>query len=216
MITPLKKRFFSFYHISLLIVIYLLLISPESYSQRSNSYSFFQLIYSGKKKKQGKQYEIEGSGWLTFKDSTFNGKLLVSGTMIQLESQEGIFKYNFSDNSLTHILMEHDGQRLGLIRLKNIDNKLWRLLKDTLGVKIYDKNISYKVDGNNIDYNSLLFERNNRFYEAVTFWVTSTKRNVIKIINQLLGLRLNPKSFDSKEDIMNKIIYNDKSIYSKN
>ncbi|MBS4043687.1 MAG: hypothetical protein KGZ59_07705 [Chitinophagaceae bacterium] len=215
MMLHFKKSAFSSQYILLSILVLLLFTSSDSYSQRNNSHSFFQLLNSGKKKKQSKQYEIEGTGRLEYKDSLIYGQLLITEADIQMKNENGLLKYAYSDTSLGHIIMKHNGQFLNLVRLKDFDNKLWRLIKDTLGIRIYDKNISYSIDGSNIDYNSLLFQRNSEFIEAVTFWVTSTKRNIVKIINQLLELDLKPIDFKGKEDIMNRIIYNDKTVYSK-
>lgn len=205
-----KKSAFSSRYILLSILVLLLFSSSDSYSQRNNSYSFFQLLNSGKKKRQNKQYEIEGIGMLQYKDSTIYGHLLITEAHIQMTNENGLFKYAYSDASLGNIIMKHNGQFLNMVRLKNFDNKLWRLIKDTLGIRIYDKNISYSIDGNNIDYNSLLFQCNSEFIEAVTFWVTSTKRNMVKIINELLELRLKPQAFKNKEDIMDRLLGNDK------
>jgi hypothetical protein len=60
----------------------------------------------------------------------------------------------------------------------------------------------------------LIFKADSKIFEAITFWTTSEKRNIVKILNNAWHVNLNPKDFKGKEDLMNRIINNDKSIYS--
>ncbi|MBN8665855.1 MAG: hypothetical protein J0M30_00035 [Chitinophagales bacterium] len=212
-----KKIELSYYGLlRLLLIVFILLFTiSDSYSQRSNSYSFFQLLNSGKKKKDAKRFEIVGSGNFIYKDTIFQGQLSITEKSVQLNNEKGTFEYAYSDTFLSRITIGNIHQSITLVRLKYFDNMLWRLIKDTLGIKIYDKNISYAISGNNIDYNSLIFQDSAQTYEAVTFWVTSTKRSIVKIINHLLGLELIPREFKGKEDLMNRLINNDRNVYSK-
>lgn len=207
----LNKKLFSIF---LLLLAFLVITSSCVYSQRSNSYSFFRLLYSGKKKKQSNQYPVQGFGSVGFKDSISNGNVYMTEVSIRLTENTDTLNYSNYDTSILFIRI-HDGKNryLSLVRLKDYDNKLWRLINDTLGVKVYDKNVSFSQTGNSIDYNSLLFHGNGRYFEAVTFWVTSTKKSIVKILNQLLMLELNPKEFRSKEDLMDRLLSSDKSIY---
>lgn len=184
------------------------------YSQKSAGYSLFRLLNSGKVKKEINQPQVRGIGTIDYKDSTLFGQMLITNADIQLKSENRLFAYSNSDTSINKVIIEDNLQAMELVRLKDFDSKLWRLLKDTLGVRVYDKNISYTKNGSAIDYNSLLFHGNGQYYEAVTFWVTSTKRNIVKILNQLLELNLSPKQFKSKEDVLDRLLSNDKLIYS--
>lgn len=191
------------------------MLSISLHAQKSSSYSFFQLLNTGKSKKPAKQSETEGFGSLVYRDSLLHGRVSITEKTIALISNSKTTAYSYDDAKLNRIYMENTKGRLNIVRLKDVDNRLWRLIKDTLGVKVYDKNISHPADGNNIDYTSLIFCSNDRTYEAEGFWVTSTKRSIVKIINHLLGLELNPKEFKGKEDLMNQLINNDMKIYSK-
>ena len=191
------------------------MLSISLHAQKSSSYSFFQLLNTGKSKKPTKQFETEGAGSLVYRDTLLHGRVSISERTSVLVSNSETTAYSYYDAKLNRIYMENTKGRINLVRLKDVDNKLWRLIKDTLGMRVYDKNISYLADGNNIDYTSLIFRSNDRTYEAESFWVTSTKRNIVKIINHLLGLEINPKGFKGKEDLMNQIINNDMKIYSK-
>lgn len=212
-----KKIELSYYGLLRLLLIALILCFTisDSYSQGRNSYSFFQLLYSGKKKRDAKRVEIVGSGNLIYKDSTFQGHISITEKSVQLNNGKGSLEYAYSDSFLSRITIGNIHQSITLVRLKYFDNMLWRLIKDTLGMRIYDKNISYTINGNNIDYSSLLFQDSTQTYEAVSFWVTSTKRSIVKIMNHLLDLKLTPKEFRGKEDLMNQIINNNRNVYSK-
>lgn len=190
-------------------------MSISLHAQKSRSYSFFQLLNAGKSKKPAKQFGAEGAGNLVYQDSLLYGRVLITEKEIVLINVSKPIAYNYDDSKVSSIYIGNSKGGISLVRLNDVDNRLWRLIKDTLGIKMYDKNISYPVDGSNIDYASLIFRSNNRTYEAETFWVTSTKRNILKIVNNMLGLKLNPKEFKGKDDLMNQIINNDRKVYSK-
>ncbi len=174
---------------------------------------FFQILYSGKKIKAHNRYEISGNGTIDLKDSVINGNLIITNDSVRIINKTTNISYDFSDPSFQSLIINNGEQNLKLYRLKELDNKIYRLIKDTLSVKIFDKNISFKLDKDNIDYNNLVFKTDSKVFESITFWTTSTKKRIVKILNTIWHTHLNPKSFKGKEDLMNRIIDNDESIY---
>jgi len=190
----------------------LLVLCLDCFSQKKSSYPLY-LRYGSHGTHKIYKYEISGKGSISINDSAFVGDIFITNDSVRVNN-EIIKTFSVSDSSLQSVVMSNGQQDLKLYRLKGYDNKLSRLIKDTLGVKIFDKKISFIIDGDNIDYDDLIFQTNSKFIEAVTFWTTSTKRSIVNILNSIWHVNLNPKDFKGKEDLMNRIINNDKSIYS--
>lgn len=199
---------FYIYKILFLLAIILTEQGVEVVAQTRSSAAFFRLINSGRKKNNKFIDFIKGSGRLQYQDSIISGELLLSKDGIQVQQNTKLKWFGHKDTLLRMIIIDNNGDNVHFNRLSGYDNQLWRLIKDTLGITIYDKNYSLNRNTFSIDYNSLLFQQDDIYIPAVTFWVTSTKRNIIKIVNRLLALNLSPKNFKSKEDLMNILVNN--------
>lgn len=199
-------------------VIYLSGQEAEAFAQSNKSTAFFRLINSGKKRKDKFTDAINGSGWLQYRDSIIKGEFLLSNDgFLVVQKIDGKW-FAYSDTLVRKIVINNKKGNLYLNRLVGYDNQLRRLLKDTLGIEIYDKSFDLNRSAGSINYYSLLFRKDTLYIPAVTFWVTSTKRSIIQIMNKLLGSNLKPNEFKSKENYMEQLLQNSKHVWgvSKN
>lgn len=198
---------------TILLVVYLISYKVEVIAQSKSSAAFFRLVYSGKKNRDKFVDTIYGTGWLQYKDSIIRGDLLLSNIGLQLKQKNDRRRFGFADTLVRKVVIKSDSSSLYLNRLMYYDNQLWRLVKDTLGIEIYDKSFDLNSSANSINYYSLLFRKDTLYIPAVTFWVTSTKRSIIRIMNNLLGNTLKPNEFRSKEDYMEQLLQNSKHVW---
>ncbi|MBX2933874.1 MAG: hypothetical protein KF825_06490 [Ferruginibacter sp.] len=196
------------YKILFLLTIILTEQGVEVLAQARSNASIFTLINSSRKKNNKFIDFIKGSGRVQYRDSTISGELLFSKGGVQIQQNQILKWFSYKDTLLQKIIVNNYGDNVLFNRLAGYDNQLWRLVKDTLGISIYDKSYSPDRNTSSIDYNSLLFQQDAMYIPAVTFWTTSTKRSIIKIVNKLLGLNLSPKNFKGKEDLMNMLVSN--------
>lgn len=203
---------------TILLLVYLISYKVEAISQSKSSAVFYRLVYSGKKNRDKVVDTISGTGWLQYKDSIIRGDFLLSNIGLQLKQKNDRRRFGFSDSSVRKVVIRINSSSLCLNRLVDYDSQLWRLVKDTLGIEIYDKSFDLNRSARSINYYSLLFRKDTLFIPAVTFWVTSTKRSIIRIMNSLLGSKLNAHEFRSKEDYMEQLLQNSKHVWdvSKN
>lgn len=198
-------------------LLFLIFTSPDCFAQGNRGLPIFMRYPSGRiLRQQPKKFDVHGIGRLIYRDSTLTGQLSVKNDSIEIKNERGaINKYAYSDTAIQSLMVKVNDLTLTLVRIKEFKNKLFRLIKDTLGMKVYDKNITYTINSNTIDYSYLLFQKDMKYMEAETFWTTSTKKNIIRILNQLLGLNLNPKKFKGKEDVLDKLLKGEEGVYSK-
>lgn len=189
--------------------------SIAGFAQSKSAYSFFQIVNSGKTKRVLKEVNVEGTGQIDLNGQALSGSIVVRSQTIYLSSQTGLLKFGTADTSIKKLTLTDGNNSLQLVRLSQRDNKLWRLLKDTLGMKVYDKNIAYPLSGATVDYETLLFEKNGVFKEAFTFWTTSTKRNIVAIVSTFLGIDLKPGDFRGKEDFMEQLLAGEPTAYQR-
>jgi len=203
---------------TILLLVYLINYKVEAISQSKSSAAFYRLIYSGKKNRDKFVDTIYGTGWLQYRDSIISGDFLLSNTGLQLRQKNDRRRFGFADTLVRKVVIKSDSSSLYLNRLVYYDNQLWRLVKDTLGIEIYDKSFDLNSSTHSINYYSLLFRKDTLYIPAVTFWVTSTKRSIIRIMNNLLGNTLKSNGFRSKEDYMEQLLQNSKYVWdvSKN
>lgn len=183
----------------------------DTAAQTANSVYIFRLLNSGKAKKVARIFEGDGS--IGYNNSKFNGRILIEENTILLTTESNVMEFKTTDTAIQYLTIQQNEKIINLFRLGGFDNQLWRLLKDTLGVQVFDKDIYKVASSDNIDYSSLLFQKGTAYAEAETFWTTSTKKNIVRIINQLFLAKLKPVNFKGKEDLMKKIIIGDKSVY---
>ncbi|XVJ65039.1 MAG: hypothetical protein HEQ40_02255 [Lacibacter sp.] len=197
---------------------YLVSYKVEVNAQSKSSAAFYRLVNSGKKNRDKFVDTIYGTGWLQYRDSIISGDFLLSKIGLQLKQKNDRRRFGFVDTLVRKVVIKSDSSSLYLNRLVYYDNQLWRLVKDTLGIEIYDKSLDLNSSAHSINYNSLLFRKDTLYIPAVTFWVTSTKRSIILIMNNLLGNTLKPNEFRSKEDYMEQLLQNSKHVWgiSKN
>lgn len=189
--------------------------SIAGFAQSKSGYSFFQIVNSGKTKRGLKEVNIKGTGQIDLNGQALSGSIAIRSQTIYLSSQTGLLEFSTDDTSIKKLTLFNGKNSLQLVRLSQRDNKLWRLLKDTLGMKVYDKNIAYPLSEATVDYETLLFEKNGVFKEAFTFWTTSTKKNVITIVSTFLGIDLKPGDFMGKEDFMKQFLAGEPMAYQK-
>lgn len=195
-------------------VIYLSGQKAEGFAQSNKSAAFFRVINSGKKGKDKLTDAINGTGWLQYRDSIIKGEFLLSNDgFVVVQKIDGKW-FAYGDTLVRKMVINNNKGNLYLNRLVRYDNQLWRLLKDTLGIEIYDKSFDLNRSVRAINYNSLLFRKDSLYIPAVTFWVTSTKRSIIRIINNLMGNRVKPNMFRSKEVLMEQLLQNSKNVWS--
>jgi hypothetical protein len=198
---------------TILLLVYLISYVIEVIAQSKSSAAFYRLIYSGKKNRDKFVDTIYGTGWLQYRDSIISGDFLLSNNGLQLKQKLDRRRFGFVDTSVRKVVIKSDSSSLYLNRLVDYDNHLWRLVKDTLGIEIYDKSFDLNRSAGSINYYSLLFRKDTLYIPVVTFWVTSTKRSIIRIMNNLLGSRLKPNEFRSKEDYMEQLLQNSKHVW---
>jgi hypothetical protein len=203
---------------TILLLMYLVSYKVEVNAQSKSSAAFYRLVNSGKKNRDKFVDTIYGTGWLQYRDSIISGDFLLSKIGLQLKQKNDRRRFGFVDTLVRKVVIKSDSSSLYLNRLVYYDNQLWRLVKDTLGIEIYDKSLDLNSSAHSINYNSLLFRKDTLYIPAVTFWVTSTKRSIILIMNNLLGNTLKPNEFRSKEDYMEQLLQNSKHVWgiSKN
>lgn len=203
---------------TILLLMYLVSYKVEVIAQSKSSAAFYRLVNSGKKNRDKFVDTIYGTGWLQYRDSIISGDFLLSKIGLQLKQKNDRRRFGFVDTLVRKVVIKSDSSSLYLNRLVYYDNQLWRLVKDTLGIEIYDKSLDLNSSAHSINYNSLLFRKDTLYIPAVTFWVTSTKRSIILIMNNLLGNTLKPNEFRSKEDYMEQLLQNSKHVWgiSKN
>lgn len=189
--------------------------SITGFAQSNSAYSFFQIVNSGKTKRVIKEVTLEGTGQIDVNGQAISGSMAIRSQTIYLSSQTGLLEFSTDDTSIKTLTLSNGNNSLQLVRLSKRDNKLWRLLKDTLGMKVYDKNIAYPLSGATVDYETLLFEKNGVFKKAFTFWTTSTKRNIVAIVSTFLGVDLKPGDFRGKEDFMKKFLAGELTAYQR-
>lgn len=185
----------------------------DVFAQKGSSYSLFQILYSGKKTHSLKKADIQSAGSIYLEDVILNGTIRLQGEGIVFASQGYQKEFLLSDSAVKKITLVDNSQVLNLVRLTNKDGKLWRLLKDTLGIRVYDKTISFLADGKTIDYESLFFEKGGVYKDAVTFWTTSTKKSIVSILNLFLETNLIPRTFHGKEELMDKFLRGDETVF---
>lgn len=203
---------------TILLVVYLISYKVEVIAQSKSSAAFYSLVYSGKKNRDKFVDTIYGTGWLQYNDSIIRGDFLLSNIGLQLKQKNDRRRFGFADTLVRKVVIKSDSSSLYLNRLVYYDNQLWRLVKDTLGIEIYDKSFDLNSSARSINYYSLLFRKDTLYIPAVTFWVTSTKRSIIRIMNKLLGSNQKPNQFRSKENYMEQLLQNSKHVWvvSKN
>jgi len=189
--------------------------STSSYCQEANAYgpTMSLLLFHGGYEQANNNY-LKGDGYIIISDSVINGNILLTTGAVIIKTKQHTLSFSYENSSLLKVSINTLFDTLNLVRLKNVKNQLWRIIKDTLGLKIIDKNFTQRVELNSIDYNSLAFCKNNVYKEAFDFWTTSTKKNIVRILNDFLNISLHPKKFNGKEDILERILLNDKSFYS--
>lgn len=198
---------------TILLLVYLIGYKGGAISQSKKSAAFYNLVYSGKKNRDKIVDTIYGTGWLQYKDSIIRGDFLLSNNGLQLKQKNDRRRFGFADTLVRKVVVKSNSRSLYLNRLV-YDNHLWRLVKDTLGIEIYDKSFDLNSSAHSINYYSLLFRKDTLYIPAVTFWVTSTKRSIIRIMNNLLGNTLKPNEFRSKEDYMEQLLQNSKHVWN--
>lgn len=203
---------------TLLFLMYLISYKVEVVAQSKSSAAFYRLVYSGKKSRDKIVDTIYGTGWLQYRDSIISGDFLLSNNGLQLKQKLDRRRFGFADTLVRKVAFKSNSGSLCLNRLVDYDNQLWRLVKDTLGIEIYDKSFDLNTSARSVSYYSLLFRKNTLFIPAVTFWLTSTKRSIVRIMNNLLGSKLKPNEFRSKEDYMEQLLQNSRHVWglSKN
>jgi hypothetical protein len=199
---------------TILLLVYLISYKVEAISQSKSSAALYRFVYAGKKNRDKFVDTIYGTGWLQYKDSIISGDFLLSNSGLQLKQKNDRRGFGFLDTLVRKVVIKSDSSSLYLNRLVYHDNQLWRLVKDTLGIEIYDKSFDLNSSAHSINYYSLLFRKDTLYIPAVTFWVTSTKRSIIRIMNSLLGSRLKPNEFRSKEDYMEQLLQNSKHVWN--
>lgn len=196
-----------------ILFVYLISYKVEVIAQSKSSAAFYRLVYSGRKNRDKFVDTIYGTGWLQYKDSIIRGDFLLSNIGLQLKQKNDRRRFGFADTLMRKVVVKSNSSSLYLNRLVHYDNQLWRLVKDTLGIEIYDKSIDLNSSTRSINYYSLLFRKDTLYIPAVTFWVTSTKRSIIRVMNNLLGNTLKPNEFRSKEDYMEQLLQNSKHVW---
>jgi hypothetical protein len=110
------------------------IISINCFSQRKSYYPLY-LHYGGFGTHTIYRYEIAGKGRVAINDSAFEGDILITNNTVRITTEMVNRVINFSDQSLQSVTISNGLQELKLYRLKEYDNKLSRLIKDTLGIK---------------------------------------------------------------------------------
>ena len=165
------------------------------------------------KARTAKEESVKSPGTINVSGNEYNGNLTMFNNRVVYRHKKGVETYNYSDTSLHSIKADVIGGPLCLVRAGNIDNKIWRLIKDTLGVQIMDKQLLHIAAAGNADFHNLVFVKGADHFYASGSMFSSTKKNMVKILNQLWGLHLEAKNFKDKQEIIDRLIHNDKSVY---
>lgn len=156
--------------------------------------------------------------------NVFYGADTLSG-IVELTGEEIVFtpqndtvqrKFILADKKFKGLQYPTGPSKVLFVKRYNSE-RLFRLLFNASGVKIYDTKRSLDIEPGNIEYNELLLEYEGELYPVVTFWTTSTKRSLIKILNKIFRLSLQPENFKNKEAVMAAVLnYDDRIFSSKN
>ena len=185
-------------------------------AQKAPANAFFSLINVGHKMRHQLLY-AEGRATVFYGADTLMGVAEFNGNTVLLKHQGDSVQRKFivADENLKGVQLFIDGLMVSFMKKEN-STKLHRLLFDAYGLKIYDDVLSSKIETGNINYSELLFEFDGKTYPAVTFWTTSTKRSMIKILNNIFRLSLQPDEFKNKEAVMAAVLnYDDRFFPTK-
>lgn len=160
----------------------------EGRTQKSTGTFTFFFMNSGRKIER--RPSIPKTAASVFYDTdTLRGLAKLSGKEVVFTPQNDLLqrRYIVTDEKFKGFQFRLAASNVSFVKREN-KGKLIRLLFDAYGLKIYDDALLVAMDPANINYSSLLFEYGGKVYPAVTFWTTSTKRHMIKILNGMLGL----------------------------
>jgi hypothetical protein len=182
------------------------------FSQR-NSYFFFYLVNSGRKPMPGhtaiKDLVISTPLYsvVSYNHDTISGKLTIKKGILSLEAPDGVRTLSFEDSGIHSIRLFQDGVELFLKKV-NVpgQQKLRRVLLDTLGFTVYDDVFSFSSSVHDVDYDELIFEYDRTIYPVTDFWTTSRKRKMIDILNRIFKSDLKYSEYQGKELLLESIL----------
>lgn len=190
----------------------LLLAQFNAGAQNAKAHAFFSLVNFGHKT----QYQIsaEEKATVFYAGDTLSGHAELKGNAIFLTLSNDTLQrmLKLADSNFKEMQLYTNGSVVSFVRKGN-DAKLFRLLFNDEGLKIYDDVLSSKIETGNINYSELLFEFDGKTYPAASFWTTSTKRSMIKILNNIFRLSLQPDEFKNKEAVMAAVLNYDNRIF---
>lgn len=204
-----------------IIIVIILFQAIACFSQR-NSYFFFYLVNSGRKPVSGhsaiKDLTITTplQSVVNFNNDTIWGKLTIKKGELHVEAPNESHTLRFEDSGINSIRFFHDGVELFLRKINvSGEQKLRRVLLDTLGFAVYDDVFSFSKSVNDVDYDELIFEYDRTIYTVTDFWTTSRKRKMIDILNRIFKSDLKYSEYRDKESLLESILNLKNRVFNK-
>ena len=195
-----------------IIIVIILFQAITCFSQR-NSYFFFYLVNSGRKSMQGpsaiKDLIISTplQSVVSYNSDTISGKLTLKKGILYVEALDGLHTLRFEDSAINSIRLFQDGVELFLKKVNvSGQQKLRRVLLDTLGFAVYDDVFTFSRSVQDVDYDELIFEYDKTVYPVTDFWTTSRKRRMIDILNRIFKSNLKYNEYRDKETLLESIL----------
>ncbi len=138
-------------------------------------------------------------GYIVYKHDTIRGLIMLSQTEVNLEHPENegestYYTIKFKDRNLQTIMMyNYDKKPLCLTRVKNDDKKLRRLLHEGK-LNVYDDRAGYVYKPGDIDAYLIIVSYNGIVDDLGSFSGDVAKRDLIGYINDIYGLKINPRN----------------------
>ena len=145
-------------------------------------------------------------GYIVYKSDTMKGLIMMYSKFEILfqkvinEDYSYYYKFNKANTDLQTIMMYNgkDKKPVCFTRIKKRDKKLMRVIHDGK-LSIYDDRVGYIYDPKDIDKNLIVIAYNDTVEDLSSFFTENTKRDLIVFVNDIYGLKIDPKTITWKE-----------------
>ncbi len=146
----------------------------------------------------------QGGGYIVYRNDTIWGEVFINQHEVTLEKRMDnkhnfIVTHKLNDLKLKTVMMYNnsDKKQLCLTRVKKDDKKMMRVIHEGK-LNIYDGRIDYIYKPEDIDKNLIVIAYDKVVDDLSSFLTENTKRDLIGYINDIYGLKINPREITWK------------------